>query len=960
MSGSVGAPTGTAVDTDIEFKNFLKAFQADHDLTRKDVQQFEGTTVNDVKATIAAIQQKQLSGNKQRYMKRLEVFLVSMESYGKVIEAFLNASNYLAFVWASIAELEEANRLRVEVQEKFHELHQEFINRRWPDVRQWLSPYDSNLEQISCIKEKENFPQSGQWLLNDDLFKKWYGPLYCVNPLLWLNGIPGAGKTVLASTVIDALPGLCKPYPIRRVYFYCKEDDKGRNTFVAVARGLLSQLVKDDKDLLLQIYEKGSLVSGDAILEDPEMAKKLLEVALDSSQPTYIIIDGIDECGRDERKEICSWFVERVNDLPNEKYGNLRCLFVSREDGPAKKDLGQIPSIKMEPSRTASDVRRYIMFWQTHMIEKKHGPLDAKFHPLANVIMASTQGMFLFAKLSVRYLYSLPTRQELLDSIHPGQFPEEIGELYKRILDQILLMRPEGNTVRAIIFRLLGILVYAKRPLKWSEIQGYFAFSEADEINAVDHDARKLRDDPLDLCLSLVQRHNDDSIRLIHPTTKRYLVRSQHTEVTRACYDVTQHILAFLSLPACTIVADTPTSEVEGFISKGYYSFLDYAVAFWADHIFSLSMDGLSEVTKEELAEYLGLFLDAHWSGCDSETRIYGKGPSKEEPLNLAFVINPSRTILEEMVSNATGPPDEDSLKEFYGQQYFKCPRVDCIRFYDGFKNREERDRHTDKHERPYSCGIPECPMLVVGYSTEKALQKHRFEFHGLDPGVNVDFPAPPKEPQKAAKEGTVACPHCPKKFTRKFTLRNHLNTHNNLKPFPCRVCDKKFRRHTERKRHEAIHSNARTFVCEGTLKSGESWGCKKTFGRGDKLREHFQTISGRKCIARFRAEQRASSSQESSMMASTISSRFSDGTEKETTITDVSLSAHAEMSDEELDDMFSLFIQMDDDDDGGGGGGDGALRPAALLAIYLRSTYGRQRRAERRASVLKNGEQDV
>lgn len=37
--------------------------------------------------------------------------------------------------------------------------------------------------------------------------------------------------------------------------------------------------------------------------------------------------------------------------------------------------------------------------------------------------------MFLFAKLVARYLYGLPRRQELLQSIQPGDFPVEIGKL---------------------------------------------------------------------------------------------------------------------------------------------------------------------------------------------------------------------------------------------------------------------------------------------------------------------------------------------------------------------------------------------------------------------------------------------------------------------------------------------------------------------------------------------------
>lgn len=98
-------PESSDIKYDEEFKTFLKEFKSNASLTRRDVQDFEGTAVDDVKAVIAAIQRKHVSDNKQLYMRRLEMFLVSMESYGKVIEVFLNApvvANYLAFIWVSL------------------------------------------------------------------------------------------------------------------------------------------------------------------------------------------------------------------------------------------------------------------------------------------------------------------------------------------------------------------------------------------------------------------------------------------------------------------------------------------------------------------------------------------------------------------------------------------------------------------------------------------------------------------------------------------------------------------------------------------------------------------------------------------------------------------------------------------------------------------------------------------
>lgn len=296
---------------------------------------------------------------------------------------------------ASIVHFQESQKLRALAEMNSRERQDEYLRRRWLDVQRWLSAYNSTRQQEICISAKSECPGSGQWLLTHNQFAGWSDLYYCRTPLLWLNGIPGAGKTVLTSTVVETIQTLAATNDtVRLAYFYCKNGDENRNTFVSVARGLLSQLLRGNSDLVLHLYEKGNLQSGEVILLDRAMTKDLLEVAtVDHHKTTYIIIDGIDECGRDERKEICSWFCGRVNRLPQEDFGTLRCLFISQEDGVAKKDLGMVPSIKMLPMYTRDDIKRYVALWHKK-IEDKHGKLDPDKYPLTDIIMSSTQGIW--------------------------------------------------------------------------------------------------------------------------------------------------------------------------------------------------------------------------------------------------------------------------------------------------------------------------------------------------------------------------------------------------------------------------------------------------------------------------------------------------------------------------------------------------------------------------------------
>jgi hypothetical protein len=82
------------------FEGILKDFKKR--LTPKELQNFEFVTLNDVRKTAIGIQNSQEQLKEMRHMKRLESFLEAMDQFGKVIETFVNASGYVAFVWGPI------------------------------------------------------------------------------------------------------------------------------------------------------------------------------------------------------------------------------------------------------------------------------------------------------------------------------------------------------------------------------------------------------------------------------------------------------------------------------------------------------------------------------------------------------------------------------------------------------------------------------------------------------------------------------------------------------------------------------------------------------------------------------------------------------------------------------------------------------------------------------------------
>lgn len=200
------------------------------------------------------------------------------------------------------------------------------------------------------------------------------------------------GKTVLASLVVEEAQ---KMSDITVVFFYCRYEDPQRNNFLAVAKGVLSQLLaqSNSEELLLFMYDKATR-SGETTLLSTKLVKEMLEIALGKCGTAYIIIDGLDECSREDRKDIAVFFRRSVKSLPKSEAGRIRCLFVSQDDGAARKDMKNISKFKLTAEENKGDIRKFADFWQERTKEK-FSELDLNEYKVAEQVTTGSQGAFL-------------------------------------------------------------------------------------------------------------------------------------------------------------------------------------------------------------------------------------------------------------------------------------------------------------------------------------------------------------------------------------------------------------------------------------------------------------------------------------------------------------------------------------------------------------------------------------
>ena len=196
----------------------------------------------------------------------------------------------------------------------------------------------------------------------------------------------------MASVVVDAVKNL-KPQPTV-LFFYFKSGDPDRKDFLAAARSILSQFLQQDNSLLDFLHDK-CCNSGEAFLTSRKLILELLTFAFENSNSVYIILDGLDEFDskeREERKVVTQWFRQLVEDLPPSNPDRLRCLFVSQDDGPARKDFVGLAKIQIDADDIRDDLVGFSLV-EAEKVKAKFQLTDQRTDEIVNSVVDSVGGM---------------------------------------------------------------------------------------------------------------------------------------------------------------------------------------------------------------------------------------------------------------------------------------------------------------------------------------------------------------------------------------------------------------------------------------------------------------------------------------------------------------------------------------------------------------------------------------
>jgi Cdc6-like AAA superfamily ATPase len=215
------------------------------------------------------------------------------------------------------------------------------------EILDWLTNHDYGLQYSDLLERRQE--GTGQWFLDSTEYQAWRET---PNQTLFCPGIPGAGKTILASIIIEDLKRNVPDAGI--IYIFCNFRRGDEQTLYHLIAGVLKQIVQVRRALpesLKILYETYKPERTRPTLHD--ILGILYSIVSEYSR-LFVIIDALDEC---QISENCrNLFLDELFKLQKKALLNL-CV-TSRDIPEIKERFTDCTVLRIHADKY--DVRRYL------------------------------------------------------------------------------------------------------------------------------------------------------------------------------------------------------------------------------------------------------------------------------------------------------------------------------------------------------------------------------------------------------------------------------------------------------------------------------------------------------------------------------------------------------------------------------------------------------------------------
>ncbi|CVK85104.1 related to ankyrin [Fusarium mangiferae] len=440
------------------------------------------------------------------------------------------------------------------------------------EILEWLTPVNYGPQQSDTFSQRQE--GTGEWLLSSKEFQDWID----TGKTLFCPGVPGAGKTILTSIVINELMtrfGDDDTVGIAFIYGNYRQRDEQRLNHLL--ESLLKQLVQGQYSMpasLKVLYDKHNV--GKTRPSSEEISTTLQSVVALFTR-VYIIVDALDELNAIDGCR--NRFLEEIFKV--QAQGSAKFFATSRFIPEITDKFGGGKTIKIRAQD--EDVRSFL----DSKISQSGKLLQTHREKIKSEIAKSVDGMFLLAQLHFQSVSTKKTLKKIKDALNSlSGGPKAYDIAYKKAMERIA---GQDQDSKELATQVLSWITCARRVLKTSELQHALAVEENDlELNK---ENIPQIDDMVSVCSGLVTvDDNSGVIRLVHYTTQEYLERTRGQWFPIAESHITMACIRYLSFDVFKGGFCRSKEEYENRLTCN--PFYGYASHNWGHHALMASMDG--------------------------------------------------------------------------------------------------------------------------------------------------------------------------------------------------------------------------------------------------------------------------------------------------------------------------------------------------------------------------------
>lgn len=368
-------------------------------------------------------------------------------------------------------------------------------------VKASLDPVSASGQVFSSITQNR-IPGSGSWV-EDRLRSWWQGS----QPLLWLHGGPGVGKSHLASKIITELSNesFATPAPVVASFFY-KNNDVDLRSLNKALRAIAWQLATQQSSFAVHVEEF-------CMKEDPGNNYVLWEklflnyfTDVPSATTACLVIDGIDEAETEEQEVLFSLLEKGFlaeDDIT--RTFPLRIVLLSRDSVRSMLDehsLSWIPEIEVGNHENKDDLHEYVsQKLQKTKLFRGHPDL---LKETITEISQEAEGMWEWANLVIKSVLRCRTKEQIRKVVRTmprgisAMLREELQRLSKELSeweefsDDEISERKEPASQIAQLNILLSFVALAQKPLTVQQLEIILELTLKEEFLNLQDDIRTI------------------------------------------------------------------------------------------------------------------------------------------------------------------------------------------------------------------------------------------------------------------------------------------------------------------------------------------------------------------------------------------------------------------------------------------------------------------------------------